>query len=389
MDKFGLMGFPTAGTLSPGLFRQHFGGRWEYDEIETPSFDEAWRRFVEEPYKAVNVTAPFKEPACARADIQGPECKRIKAANILIKTPEGIVARNSDYLAVRKIIEDSLDRCTGRTAAVIGFGGAGKAALAAAEDVCGPAGVRLYRHDGISGGVKADIIVYTLPKAVPGIEKLECSVLVEANYKTPCLSDGPYIYVPGTEWLRLQGAFGYPLMTEGLSTSSSSPKTVISLTGFMGSGKSSVGRALSKRLGLRFVDLDEEVVRRSGRSIASIFEDGEPAFRAIELDTLKTVLSRGTGDSYILSLGGGTLTVPEARELVLSRTTSFYLKASAATLAERAGRNTASRPLFGADFANRLAGREPDYEKAAFTIDTEGKTPQSVADEIAAVLKKD
>jgi len=163
---------------------------------------------------------------------------------------------------------------------------------------------------------------------------------------------------------------------------------VITLTGFMGSGKSCVGRSLAKRLGVRFVDLDEAVVRRSGLSIASLFENGEATFRAVELETLRSVLSRGRGDTFVLALGGGTLTIPEALSLVLAETTSFYLKASPEVLLERAGRRSESRPLLDSDAEKRLSSREPDYEKAAFTVTVEGKTPQMIAEEIAVLLGK-
>lgn len=163
---------------------------------------------------------------------------------------------------------------------------------------------------------------------------------------------------------------------------------VIALTGFMGSGKSCVGRTLARRLGLRFVDLDTEIERRSGRSIASIFENGEAAFRSVELDTLKAVLSRGKGDPYVLALGGGTFTIPEARALVLSETTSVYLKASPEFLIERAGRRTESRPLLDANARNLFLSRVPIYEKAALTVDVEGKTPQKIAEEIAVLIGK-
>ena len=73
---------------------------------------------------------------------------------------------------------------------------------------------------------------------------------------------------------------------------------IIALTGFMGCGKSSVGRELSTLLGLPVVDLDQDIVRRAGRSIADIFaEDGESFFRDLETDSLKEVLIK---DNYIL-----------------------------------------------------------------------------------------
>ena len=93
---------------------------------------------------------------------------------------------------------------------MIGFGGAGKAALAAAEDL--GYNTRLYRHAEISGGVSADVIIYTLPRFAEGADRLDCAHLIEANYKDPCLSAHPG-YIPGTEWLLQQAVTGYILMT--------------------------------------------------------------------------------------------------------------------------------------------------------------------------------
>ena len=87
---------------------------------------------------------------------------------------------------------------------------AGKAALAAAEDL--GFDTQLYRHDGIADGVKADVIIYTLPSAVDGIDKLDCGHLIEANYKNPCLS-GHKGYIPGTAWHLQQALLGYGIMS--------------------------------------------------------------------------------------------------------------------------------------------------------------------------------
>ena len=70
----------------------------------------------------------------------------------------------------------------------------------------------MYRHDEIAGGVSADVIVYTLPKAVPGIDRLESEILLEANYKNPCL-DQHKGYISGKQWLLMQAVMGYELMT--------------------------------------------------------------------------------------------------------------------------------------------------------------------------------
>lgn len=206
MDKFGLIGHPIAHSLSPRLFKAAYNGKYRYDLIETADFNQAWGLFLKE-YRAINVTAPFKGDAFRMADWRSPECERVGATNLCLRTPEGAVkAWNSDYLGVRALLEP-LQR---GSAAVIGFGGAGKAALAAAEDL--GFDTRLYRHDGIAKGVKADVIIYTLPRAVEGISSLDCGTLIEANYKDPCLSGHPG-YVPGTAWHLQQAVLGYGIMS--------------------------------------------------------------------------------------------------------------------------------------------------------------------------------
>lgn len=205
MDRFGLIGHPIAHSLSPTLFTAAYGGRYVYDLIQTPDFEEAWARFLA-AYKAINITAPFKGDAFARADWRSPESERVGATNLVVRTPEGTKAYNSDYRGVKALLAP-----LGRgTAAVIGYGGAGKAALAAAEDL--GFDVRLYRHGEVAGGVSADVIVYTLPRFVEGADRLDCTHLLEANYKDPCLAGRPG-YIPGSAWLLAQAVTGYALMT--------------------------------------------------------------------------------------------------------------------------------------------------------------------------------
>ena len=103
--KFGLIGHPITHSLSPALFKAGYDGRYTYDLIETADFEEAYERFLKD-YEGINVTAPFKELAARKADILSLECKKIGAANILVKTPEGIKAYNSDYLGVRQWLSE-------------------------------------------------------------------------------------------------------------------------------------------------------------------------------------------------------------------------------------------------------------------------------------------
>jgi len=157
----------------------------------------------------------------------------------------------------------------------------------------------------------------------------------------------------------------------------------------MGCGKSSTGRELAVRRGARFVDLDEEIAAREGRSIPEIFrEGGEAAFRAAELRALRAVLdvSDASAMGTVLALGGGVLTVPAARELVFSRTRCVFLRTRLETIRKRLGAADASRPLF-ADAEALFAARAPIYAQAHFIVDTDEKTPAEVAEAIISLLK--
>ncbi len=216
MPEFALIGYPVSHSRSPELFRKAYGGKWNYNLVETQDFEQAWKEFLDR-YAAINVTSPFKESACRRADILSPECLRTRVANIAVKTADGIVAYNSDYRGLLSIL--SKVPVTSGTAAVIGYGGAGKAAQAAAAD-CG-FDVKVYHHDEVGQGVTADLIIYTLPSAVEGIDKFRCNCLIEANYRNPSfcegmvdgLNGGKARYVSGKDWLLAQAQCGYELMT--------------------------------------------------------------------------------------------------------------------------------------------------------------------------------
>ena len=160
----------------------------------------------------------------------------------------------------------------------------------------------------------------------------------------------------------------------------------IALTGYMGCGKSTVGRIVADALGCPFADLDDAVEKAAGRSIADIFKtDGEAAFREMELKALKAVLKKYSSGTVVLALGGGTVTIPEAVKLLQDNTLCIWLQASAEELEARvqAGNGQTVRPLAGERFRERLSEREPLYAAVAHIgLDTPGLTPQEIADEI-------
>jgi len=216
--KFGLIGHPIDHSQSPALFREFCGGKYEYELIQGEDFEVSWKRFLSD-CQAINITAPFKELAAARADIQAPEVMATGAANICVKTENGILALNSDCLAVKRILSEN--GISSGTALVIGFGGAGKAAAWACRE-SGLETLICNRNISKAGGIRpledipsiapnADIVIYTLPVAIPQLEALSACTVLEANYRNPVVASCRK-YIPGTEWLKAQALEGYPLM---------------------------------------------------------------------------------------------------------------------------------------------------------------------------------
>jgi len=161
----------------------------------------------------------------------------------------------------------------------------------------------------------------------------------------------------------------------------------IVLVGFMGAGKTSVGRALSERLGCRFQDLDDRVEAREGRTVADIFRDsGEAAFRRAEHAALQDLLSEAkTGAPLILALGGGAFVEPANTSLLDGLATpTVYLDASAEELWRRCGADSVVRPLRSDESAFRklYEVRRPKYLRARLRVETGGREIAAIVNEI-------
>ena len=152
----------------------------------------------------------------------------------------------------------------------------------------------------------------------------------------------------------------------------------------MGSGKSSVGTLVADALGCPFLDLDKIIVKKAGCGIPEIFAaEGEKGFRRREKEALEKTLAKYAENTAVLALGGGTVTLPGAVQLLQDKTLCIYLQADLETLQTRLEGQTQGRPLADEHMAERLAQREPLYQAAAhITIDTAGLTPEEVMDEI-------
>ena len=165
----------------------------------------------------------------------------------------------------------------------------------------------------------------------------------------------------------------------------------IFLVGLMGAGKTTIGRQLARKLGMRFVDSDHEIEARTGASIPWIFEiEGEPSFRRREADVIRELTAHG---GLVLATGGGAVLNPASRALLAERGTVIYLRASIGSILQRTSHDK-NRPLLQtadprAKLEELLAQRDPLYREIAdLVIDTGRPNVQSmvqtILDQLAA-----
>lgn len=259
MKQFGLIGTDIAASASPALFKAAYKGKWGYDLLDGKDFDSLYNRFLKD-YDAVNVTAPFKEQALAKADEASEEALLCGSANILIKNGKGkVMADNSDFEGVTLSLlsayavqgvdvddEDAFgDFLAEKTALVIGCGGAGKAAAAACltlgfgktvvADRTVPKAEAFVKHlkefygdvcdDELeSAGLEnvrelaqnSDLVIYAISCPIPVQWTFnDGQTVLEANYQSPALEKykDSCNYICGLNWLFNQAVVAYEAFT--------------------------------------------------------------------------------------------------------------------------------------------------------------------------------
>ena len=265
MKRFGLIGHPVAGSFSPKLFEAAYGGRYPYDLIEGAEFGASWQRFLDE-YDGINITAPFKEFAFRAVDALSDDARLCGAVNLAVKTPAGIVGYNTDVAGVVLAVREA--GLPVSEALVVGCGGAGRAAAVAAlrlgcrvtlanrtpsraatlaEDLNArlasvsigtpattdstigttPVGPSATTPAGAAGSRPActwvpvenlaalspDLVIYTVPGPMDGFPEFPEAIILEANYRTPCLEGRGKAYISGLRWLLYQAVAGYEIFT--------------------------------------------------------------------------------------------------------------------------------------------------------------------------------
>jgi shikimate kinase len=163
----------------------------------------------------------------------------------------------------------------------------------------------------------------------------------------------------------------------------------VALIGFMGAGKTTVGRILARKLGYDFIDTDDIIVKRAGAPIAAIFRSkGEAAFRRLETEALQSLAGR---TRTVIAAGGGAPAQPANRQFFASCAVTFHLRVSLPNVRGRTGNpGVAVRPLLsqGDQAVRRLYDtRRSIYEELGRPVETDGRSPAEVAEQIMLLLR--
>ena len=407
MIEYGLLGEKLGHSFSPQLHKARAG--YDYGLLPTPpgQVEDLFRR---REFKGLNVTIPYKRTVIPLCDQVDPRAAAIGAVNTVVNRDGTLTGCNTDidgliYLARRAGVD-----MAGKKAVILGSGGTSRTAQAAAREL-GAAEIAVISRQGednyenLSRHEDAQVLINTTPvgmfpnagaspvslDAFPRLEgvldvvynPLRTALIMEAERRgLPCSCGLPMLAAQARRAAELFTGEAIPdrRLEEVLSGLTAQVRNVV-LIGMPGCGKSAVGRALARRLGKEFADLDLLIAERAGKSIPDIFaQEGEDAFRALETQIVREA---GARTGCVLSAGGGVVTREENYAPLHQNGVIVHLRWDVSLLP------TAGRPVSqSTDLRELWRRRAPLYAAFAdLTADNAG-TIEDAADQIIKELEK-
>ena len=395
--EYGLIGSKLGHSYSKIIHERLCGYHYELHPLPTEA--EA-RAFLEaRPFRAINVTIPYKRLVMEYCDQIDPRAAAIGAVNTVVNRNGKLYGYNTDYMGFAWLCSSRGVKFEGRTVLILGTGGTHNTAAAVARDAGAARVLTVSRHpDPDKGELSyeeaarsgAEIVINTTPAGmypdvgaclldVAGMSGLEAVVDVIYNpVRTELLLRAEEAGVPvtacGLEMLVAQAVYAAEYFLDApfadregeIRRGSAALRADIlnlSLIGMPSSGKTTLGRALAEKLGRTFVDLDEEIVKAAGCSIPAIFQaEGEAGFRARESEQAARF---GKESRLLISCGGGTVKDPKNIRALRQNGVILFIDRPLEALTVGGG-----RPLSSSPEALRAmeAQRRPLYEKAADAI---------------------
>lgn len=348
--KCGLLGEKLGHSRSPEI---HAGlGSYEYKLIEkTPEEVESFLKNGD--YDAINVTIPYKRKAFSLCDAVSPIAKKLGNCNVVVKGLDGkLFGDNTDDYGFACLVEKTGVDVKGKKCVVLGSGGAATTAAVVLRELGADPVVNISRsgednYTNLSRHQDAALVVNGTPVGMfPKVDFAPVSM--EAFPKAEAVID--LIYNPEETMLladaKKRGKIavgGWLMLVEQAKKASSYMNANLYFYGAPGSGKSTLGKKYAEKRGVEFIDLDEEIEKREGTSIPTIFaEKGEKYFRDLEAATLLDISKTG---NKVVSLGGGTLLRDENRRVAEATGRVIYIDATKEDLVARAAALEAARPL--------------------------------------------
>lgn len=348
--KCGLLGEKLGHSRSPEI---HAGlGSYEYKLIEkTPEEVESFLKNGD--YDAINVTIPYKRKAFSLCDAVSPIANKLGNCNVVVKGLDGkLFGDNTDAYGFACLVEKTGVDVKGKKCVVLGSGGAATTAAVVLRELGADPVVNISRsgednYTNLSRHQDAALVVNGTPVGMfPKVDFAPVSM--ESFPKAEAVID--LIYNPEETMLladaKKRGKIavgGWLMLVEQAKKASSYMNANLYFYGAPGSGKSTLGKKYAEKRGVEFIDLDEEIEKREGTSIPTIFaEKGEKYFRDLEAATLLDISKTG---NKVVSLGGGTLLRDENRRVAEATGRVIYIDATKEDLVARAAALEAARPL--------------------------------------------